>query len=97
MIATPVHYYCYYRIDPAQAPAARAAVTLMFRALEDRLGILGRLFQGERDPLLWMEVYEPLREGERPHWPSCVLRSDSTRFSHQDRSVASSASSRCLK
>ena len=65
MIATPVHYYCYYRIDLAQAHAARAAVALMFRTLEDRLGILGRLFQGEREPLLWMEVYEPLRDGKR--------------------------------
>jgi Domain of unknown function (DUF4936) len=65
VIATPVHYYCYYRIDPAQAHAARAAVAFMFRALEDRLGILGRLFQGEREPLLWMEVYEPLRNEKR--------------------------------
>jgi len=63
--AAPVHYYCYYRIEPAQAHAAREAVTLMFRALENRLGTLGRLFQGEREPALWMEVYESVRDPER--------------------------------
>jgi uncharacterized protein DUF4936 len=63
--AAPVHCYCYYRIEPEHARAARDAVALIFRALEDRLGILGRLFQGEREPLLWMEVYEAVRDAER--------------------------------
>ena len=65
MTAQPVHYYCYYRVEPAHAHAAREAVGLMFRALEERVGILGRLLQGEREPWLWMEVYEPVRDPER--------------------------------
>ena len=34
-------------------------------ALEDRAGIVGRLLQGVDEPLLWMEVYENVRDPER--------------------------------
>ncbi len=60
-----VHCYCYYRIAPQHADVAREAVTLVFRILEERLGIVGRLLQGEREPLLWMEVYENVRDPHR--------------------------------
>jgi hypothetical protein len=60
-----VHCYCYYRIAPQHADVAREAVTLAFRILEERLGIVGRLLQGEREPSLWMEVYENVRDPDR--------------------------------
>ncbi len=60
-----VHCYCYYRIAPQHADVAREAVTLVFRILEERLGIVGRLLQGEREPSLWMEVYENVRDPHR--------------------------------
>jgi len=63
--AALVHCYCYYRIAPEHAAAAREAVTLAFRILEERLGMVGRLLQSEREPLLWMEVYENVRDPER--------------------------------
>jgi uncharacterized protein DUF4936 len=60
-----VHCYCYYRIAPERAAAAREAVSLSFRVLEERLGMIGRLLQGEDEPGLWMEVYENVRDPER--------------------------------
>ena len=60
-----VHCYCYYSISPLHAGAAREAVGLAFRVLEERFGIVGRLLQGEREPSLWMEVYENVRDPDR--------------------------------
>jgi uncharacterized protein DUF4936 len=65
MKAAMVHCYCYYRIAPERAAPAREAVGLAFRVLEERLGIIGRLLQGEGEPALWMEVYENVRDPER--------------------------------
>ena len=65
MKATMVHCYCYYRIAPERAAAAREAVTKAFRVLEERLGMIGRLLQGASEPALWMEVYENVRDPER--------------------------------
>jgi hypothetical protein len=63
--ASPVNFYCYYRVDPARSALARGAVAHIFRILEERSGAVGRLFKGEREPALWMEVYEQVREPER--------------------------------
>ena len=65
MTTALVYCYCYYRIAPERAAAARDAVALAFRVLEERLGIVGRLFHGEREPALWMEVYENVRDPDR--------------------------------
>jgi len=62
---TAVSCYVYYRIAPGQAAQARKAVAAAFATLEERHGILGRLMQGAEEPLLWMEVYENLREHAR--------------------------------
>jgi len=61
----PVEIYCYYRIAPEQACRAREAVARTFRAVEARFGVIGRLYQGEREPGLWMEVYQGVREPDR--------------------------------
>jgi uncharacterized protein DUF4936 len=63
--AHPVHYYIYYRIAAPHGRAARAVIGDVLRALEDRVGIVGRLLQGAHDPLLWMEVYENVLDPER--------------------------------
>jgi hypothetical protein len=60
-----VSCYVYYRVAPSQAARARDAVTAALAALEERHGIVGRLMQGASEPLLWMEVYENLREHAR--------------------------------
>ena len=63
--ARPVHFYIYYRVAAPQVAAARAAIEAVLRALEDRLGVVGRLLQGADEPLLWMEVYENVFDPER--------------------------------
>jgi len=63
--AAPAYLYCYYRVQPAQAAATRHAVATLFRAAEERFGARTRLFQGAREPWLWMEVYENVRDPDR--------------------------------
>jgi hypothetical protein len=65
MSAAPVHCYVYYRIDPLRAGPARRAIALVHEGLEERAGVTGRLFQGQDDPLLWMEVYENVLDTAR--------------------------------
>ncbi|HEY2862802.1 MAG TPA: DUF4936 family protein [Casimicrobiaceae bacterium] len=62
MRAPPLHCYVYYRIDPARAADARRAIAAIFASLEQRIGLGGRLLQRQDDPLLWMEVYEDIRD-----------------------------------
>lgn len=62
---TPVNLYCYYRVAPERATAARAAVARAFRAVEEQFGVTPRLYRGEREPGLWMEVYEQVRDADR--------------------------------
>ena len=61
---TSVSCYVYYRIAPEQAAAARKAVAAVLATLEERHGVIGRLLRGAEEPLLWMEVYENLRDAE---------------------------------
>ena len=63
--ASPIHFYIYYRIAAPHAAAALGVVEAVLRALEDRAGIVGRLLQRVDEPLLWMEVYENVRDPER--------------------------------
>jgi hypothetical protein len=60
-----VHCYIYYRVAAPHAVAARTALRATLHALEERLGIVGHLFEGEAEPLLWMEVYENLSDTQR--------------------------------
>ena len=59
------HCYIYYRIAAPHAAAARAAILATLRAMKERCGIVGRLYEGESEPLLWMEVYENVHDKER--------------------------------
>jgi uncharacterized protein DUF4936 len=64
-VKTPVTVYCYYRVAPAQASAARQAIVQVFRSVEAHHGVVARLFKGQRDHTLWMEVYEQVDDVER--------------------------------
>lgn len=64
MTDRPIHCYIYYRIAAAQAAAARAAILDALQTLAERTGVAGRLFEGEDEPLLWMEVYENVGDRE---------------------------------
>ena len=58
-------YYIYYRVEQAQAEAARHAIKRLFRALEQRTGVTGRLLRRQDEPLLWMEIYDGVRDPSR--------------------------------
>ena len=60
--AVPVSYYVYYRVSAAHATAARQAVGAMLTLLEQRTYVSGRLLRRQDEPLLWMEVYESVRD-----------------------------------
>lgn len=55
-------YYIYYRVLPAQAPACELRVLELFSALKQSTGVAGRLLKKRSEPLLWMEVYENVRD-----------------------------------
>ncbi|MEO8740620.1 MAG: DUF4936 family protein, partial [Casimicrobiaceae bacterium] len=57
-----VHYYVYYRVLSTQVAAARAVIARLFAHLEERTGVSGRLLQRQDEPLLWMEIYEGVRD-----------------------------------
>ena len=62
MSAVPVSYYIYYRVSAEYAHAAWHAVAELLTSLEQRTFISGRLLRRQDEPLLWMEVYEGVRD-----------------------------------
>lgn len=65
MSALPVNCYVYYRVDPHRAAAARRTIADVLAKIEQRAGVTGHLLQRQDEPMLWMEVYENVREPER--------------------------------
>ncbi len=57
-MSTRIDYYIYYRIDPAQETALRAALATMQASLQAATGVPGRVRRRLDDPLTWMEIYE---------------------------------------
>jgi hypothetical protein len=55
-------YYVYYRVGSDQAKACEARVLELFTNLQQTTGIAGRLLKKRSEPLLWMEVYENVRD-----------------------------------
>jgi hypothetical protein len=55
-------YYIYYRVAPARAESCELRVLELFSALKQSTTIAGRLLKKRSDPLLWMEVYENVRD-----------------------------------
>ncbi len=55
-------YYVYYRVDPKHAEACERAVLSLLDAMKNATGVAGRLLRKRAEPLLWMEVYENVRD-----------------------------------
>jgi hypothetical protein len=55
-------YYIYYRVAADRAETCEARVLELFSALKAATSISGRLLRKRSDPLLWMEVYENVRD-----------------------------------
>ena len=55
-------YYIYYRVVPGQAQACESRVLELFSALKQRTSVAGRLLKKRSEPLLWMEIYDNVRD-----------------------------------
>lgn len=55
-------YYIYYRVAADRAPACELRVLELFSALKQSTNVAGRLLKKRKEPLLWMEVYENVRD-----------------------------------
>src|SRR4051812_50125631 len=55
-------YYIYYRVTPEKAESCEVRVLELMSAIKERTGIAGRLLKKRSEPLLWMEVYENVRD-----------------------------------
>jgi len=60
--AAAVCYYIYYRVAAAHARAAHRAIGTVLGSVEQRTGVAGRLLRRQDEPLLWMEVYDAVRD-----------------------------------
>lgn len=61
-------YYIYYRVDAAQVDVCADAVQKLLGAVRDRTGIQGRVLKKRNEPLLWMEIYEPVADEAQFEW-----------------------------
>ncbi len=61
-------YYIYYRVDAAHAGAGAVAVQKLLTAVGERTGIQGRVLKKRNEPLLWMEIYEPVADEAKFEW-----------------------------
>ncbi len=61
-------YYIYYRVEAAKADACAVAVQELLTAIRERTGIQGRVLKKRNEPLLWMEIYEPVADEAKFEW-----------------------------
>lgn len=64
----PWSYYIYYRVDAAQSEACAAAVQKLLGTMRDRAAVRGRVLKKRNEPLLWMEIYEPVTDAAKFEW-----------------------------
>ena len=62
MSTVAVSYFIYYRVAAEHADAAWRTVAALLTALEERVFVSGRLLRRQDEPLLWMEIYEGVRD-----------------------------------
>lgn len=55
-------YYIYYRVNAGDAQTCEARVLQLISTLKTSTGTAGRLLKKRSDPLLWMEVYDNVRD-----------------------------------
>jgi phosphoribosyl-dephospho-CoA transferase len=61
-------YYIYYRVDATRADACAVAVQKLLSDMQKRTGIQGRVLKKRNEPLLWMEIYEPVADEAKFEW-----------------------------
>ncbi len=64
----PCSYYIYYRVVHDKAEACEAKIRELLAAVEKTTGLTGRLLKKRGEPLLWMEVYEHVRDEAQFEW-----------------------------
>ena len=55
-------YFIYYRVAPEHAESCETRVLQLFALVKQSTAIAGRLLKKRSEPLLWMEVYENVRD-----------------------------------
>jgi hypothetical protein len=55
-------YYIYYRVPADRAQGCEVRVLELFKAVKQSTGVAGRLLKKRSEPLLWMEIYENVRD-----------------------------------
>ncbi|HZN23517.1 MAG TPA: DUF4936 family protein [Burkholderiales bacterium] len=55
-------YFIYYRVAPERVQSCEVRVLQLFSMLKETTTIAGRLLKKRSEPLLWMEVYENVRD-----------------------------------
>ncbi len=61
-------YYIYYRVDAAQVDACARVVQELLATMHARTGVHGRILKKRNEPLLWMEIYEPVTDDAKFEW-----------------------------
>ena len=54
---SPVHYYVYYKFDPARIDEVRTVVDALFREIHAATGISGQWQRRRDDPSTFMEIF----------------------------------------
>ena len=55
-------YFIYYRVAPEHAESCEVRVLQLFSVVKETTTVAGRLLKKRSEPLLWMEVYENVRD-----------------------------------
>ena len=58
-------YFIYYRVSADRAKACEARVLDLFSTVKQATNVTGRLLRKRREPLLWMEVYDNVRDNAK--------------------------------
>ncbi len=61
-------YYIYYRIAPDKAAVCEPKIKALLAVVEQATGVGGRLLKKRGEPLLWMEIYENVRDEAKFEW-----------------------------
>lgn len=61
---SPVHYYVYYKFDPARIEEVRAVVDALFMELRSATGIQGEWQRRRDDPSTFMEVFADVGDAD---------------------------------
>lgn len=55
-------YYIYYRVNTGDAQRCEGRVLQLISSVKQSTGVAGRLLKKRSEPLLWMEVYDNVRD-----------------------------------